>query len=133
MAQHKDKPRRDGGRFAYDGLDRVFHERARLGILSSLIAHPPGVLFNDLKELCGLTDGNLSRHLAVLQEAELVEVWKGAGNGRPQTLCRITRAGHKRFVEYIAVLEGVVGDAMTAVKEGATTTGKKVLSGLATA
>ena len=57
------------GRFAYDGLERVFHEKARLGIMTSLVGHPKGLIFSDLKELCALTDGNLSRHLQVLHEA----------------------------------------------------------------
>src|SRR5262249_53123917 len=56
--------------FAYEGLDRVIHEKARLGILTSLMAHPKGLAFADLKQLCGLTDGNLSRHLQVLEEAK---------------------------------------------------------------
>jgi len=43
--------------FSYDGLDRVIHEKARLGLLTSLIAHPKGLAFADLKQLCGLTDG----------------------------------------------------------------------------
>ena len=55
--------------FAYDGLDRVIHEKARLGVLTSLVAHPKGLAFADLKALCDLTDGNLSRHLKVLQDA----------------------------------------------------------------
>src|SRR5438045_3907364 len=76
------------GRFAYEGLERVIHEKARLSIMSSLAAHPEGVLFNDLKDLCKLTDGNLSRHLQLLQESKLVEVWKGFKNNRPQTLVR---------------------------------------------
>ena len=62
--------------FAFDGLDRVMHEKARLGLLSSLVAHPKGLAFSDLKQLCGLTDGNLNRHLQVLQEAGLVEIQK---------------------------------------------------------
>ena len=56
-------------RFAYDGLDRVIHERARLSVLTSLIAHPKGLVFGNLKAMCGLTDGNLSRHLQVLERA----------------------------------------------------------------
>ena len=48
--------------FAYEGLDRVMHERARLGVLTSLLANPRGLSFAALRELCGLTDGNLSRH-----------------------------------------------------------------------
>src|SRR5438132_5737683 len=102
------------GRFAYDGLERVIHEKARLGILASLVAHPDGVVFNDLKDLCSLTDGNLSRHLQMLQEANLVEVWKGTKRNRPQTLVRLTETGRKRFQEYITVLESVVADAMGA-------------------
>src|SRR5947208_11138972 len=96
------------GRFAFDGLDRVIHEKARLGIVSSLATHRHGLVFNDLKELCALTDGNLSRHIQILSDAGLVEVWKGVKNNRPQTLVRLTAAGRKRFLEYIAVLESVV-------------------------
>jgi DNA-binding transcriptional ArsR family regulator len=102
------------GRYAYEGIERVLHEKARLSIMTSLVTHPAGVLFGDLKDLCSLTDGNLSRHLQVLQEARLVEVWKGFQGNRPQTLCRLTAEGRRRFLEYIAVLEGVVADALTA-------------------
>ncbi len=99
------------GRFSYDGLDRVMHEKARLGILASLAAHGNGLLFNDLKELCNLTDGNLSRHLSVLSEAGLVEIWKGHQGPRQQTMYRLTAEGRTRFSEYISVLENVVADA----------------------
>jgi DNA-binding transcriptional ArsR family regulator len=109
-----DAPIREAGKFAYGGLERVIHERARLSILSSLSAHPQGLLFNDLKSLCDLTDGNLSRQLQALKEAEMVEVWKGMKNRRPQTMCRLTELGRKRFLEYIAELERVVGDALAA-------------------
>ena len=107
----KDEDVRISGRFAFEGLERVIHERSRLGILSSLAAHPKGLLFNDLKELCSLTDGNLSRQIQLLQEAGFVEVWKGYNNNRPQTLCRLTPSGQERFLEYIAVLEDVVQNA----------------------
>jgi DNA-binding MarR family transcriptional regulator len=115
--------------FAYEGLDRVIHERARLGVLTSLAAHPKGLAFPDLRRLCGLTDGNLSRHLAVLQEAGLVEVSKGFARNRPQTLCRITREGRRRFLEYLAVLDQVVRDAAAAARAG----GEVPLPGLAPA
>jgi DNA-binding HxlR family transcriptional regulator len=108
---------KSAGRFAYEGLARVIHEKARLSILASLATHPGGLLFNDLKALCSLTDGNLSRQLQVLQEAGFVEVWKGFKNKRPQTLCRLTADGRKRFVEYINTLENVVSDAMSAADE----------------
>lgn len=105
------KPAKSDGRFSYVGLDRVMHEKARLGILASLAAHEPGLLFNDLKQLCSLTDGNLCRHLGVLSEAGLVEVWKGTAGSRPQTMYRLTRDGRQRFADYISVLEKVVADA----------------------
>ena len=106
--------RRTAGRFAYDGLERVIHEKARLGIMTSLANHAEGLLFGDLKEVCSLTDGNLSRHPAVLTEAGLVEVWKGTRSRRPQTLVRLTPQGRRRLLEYIAVLEAVVADAAAA-------------------
>ena len=113
------KPPAGAGRFSYEGLDRVIHEKARLGILASLAAHDGGLLFNDLKQLCSLTDGNLSRHLAVLSEARLVEIWKGKQGTRPQTLYRLTAGGRRRFAEYISVLESVVADAQKDVQFGA--------------
>ena len=100
--------------FSYEGLDRVMHERARLGLLTSLMAYPKGLAFADLRQLCGLTDGNLSRHLQVLQEAGLVEVIKGLEGNRPRTVCRLTRSGRRRFLDYLAVLEGLVRDAARA-------------------
>jgi DNA-binding transcriptional ArsR family regulator len=100
------------GRFAYEGLDRVLHEKARLGIMTSLVTKPDGLLFGDLKRLCALTDGNLSRHLDVLREAGLVEIWKGFENRRPQTLCRLSTEGRQRFLAYLEELEQVVRDAM---------------------
>jgi DNA-binding MarR family transcriptional regulator len=103
-------------RFAYDGLDRVIHERARLSVLTSLVTHAKGLLFGDLKQLCALTDGNLNRHLQVLEEAKLVSIVKSVQNNRPQTFCRITALGRKRYVEYLAVLEQVLNDASAAVK-----------------
>jgi DNA-binding MarR family transcriptional regulator len=106
----------DAGQFAYEGLDRVFHERARLGVLTCLVAHPKGLMFNDLRRLCRLTDGNLSRHLQVLQEAGVVEVAKSFENNRPQTLCAITPEGRARYLGYLAVLEQVVRDAAAAVQ-----------------
>ena len=100
-------------RFSYDGLDRVIHEKARLSILTSLMTHPNGLAFGDLKRLCGLTDGNLSRHIKVLQGADLVSVTKGYEGNRPHTSCSITAAGQNQFLEYVSVLEQVIRDAAT--------------------
>jgi DNA-binding MarR family transcriptional regulator len=113
------QPKSNGGRFSYEGLDRVMHEKARLGILASLAAHERGLLFNDLKQLCALTDGNLSRHLGVLSDAGLVEIWKGTAGRRPQTMYRLTCDGRLRFAEYISVLEKVVADAQAKIQADA--------------
>lgn len=104
------------GRFSYEGLDRIIHEKARLSVLTSLVAHPKGLPFPDLKRLCGLTDGNLSRHLAVLSEADLVCLEKGLSHNRTQTVCRLTATGRARFVEYLSVLEQVVRDAASGAR-----------------
>lgn len=105
------------GRFAYEGLERALHEKARLGIMTSLVTHPEGLLFTDLKELCALTDGNLNRHLKVLRDEGLVEVRKGTSSKRPQTVCRVTAGGRERFLEYVAELERVISDAAVAARE----------------
>src|SRR5687768_3199574 len=110
------KNSKSSGTFAYEGLDRLIHERARLAILSSLAAHERGLTFNDLKDLCALTDGNLSRQLQMLKEAAFVDIEKGTSGNRPQTICRLTRTGRKRFLEYVAELEKVVSNASEATK-----------------
>ncbi|GJE81666.1 transcriptional regulator [Methylorubrum thiocyanatum] len=115
---------RPEARFSYEGLDRIIHERARLSVLTSLVSHPRGLAFPDLKRLCGLTDGNLSRHLAVLQEADLVSLEKGYDQNRPQTLCRLTPSGRTRFLDYLGVLEQVVRDAAQAAGKPQNAAGK---------
>ncbi len=99
------------GAFAYEGLDRVLHEKARLGILTALLNRPEGLRFTELKALCSLTDGNLSRHIQVLLDGGLIQVWKGKEEGRPQTLVRLSRQGRQQFVAYLGELERVIEDA----------------------
>lgn len=99
------------GRFAYEGLDRTLHEKARLGILTALMTHRDGLSFSDLARLCALTDGNLSRHLDVLGEDQLVQITKSFAGRRPLTTCKLTAAGRKRFREYLSQLERVLRDA----------------------
>lgn len=115
MQRRSNKPQRSH-RFACDGLDRVITERARLGVLTSLVALPKGLKFTDLKDLCGLIDGNLSQHLHVLEGATLVETSKSLKDNRPQTLCHITPKGRMRYRNYVALLEQVVVDAAATVK-----------------
>lgn len=99
------------GRFAYEGLDRVIHERARLSVLTSLLTHANGLGFVELKQLCDLTDGNLARHLQVLESEGMVKIAKAQDGNRTQTTVRITAAGRRRYLEYLATLEQVVRDA----------------------
>ena len=104
--------------FAYDGLDRVIHERARLSLLTSLLTHPTGLSFVELKQLCALTDGNLARHLQVLEDEGMVRLAKETeGGGRVQTTARVTASGRKRYLEYLNVLERVVRDAASVLPE----------------
>lgn len=96
--------------FAYAGLERIFHERGRLAVCTCLVAHPDGLSFTELQDACGLTDGNLSRHLSALAEMGIVAIAKEARAGRPTTNCRITKSGRTRFLSYIDQLEAVVRD-----------------------
>ena len=119
------------GRFAYDGLERIIHEKARLSILSSLSAHKDGLAFNDLKELCKLTDGNLSRQLQMLKDEGFVEITKSAKGNRPLTIAQLTPTGRKRFLEYIDVLQNVIADAARTGEDRSPAPGRR--SGLSTA
>lgn len=105
--------------FAYAALDRVFHEPARLGIVTSLAGQPEGLSFTELKQLCGLTDGNLNRHLQVLEEAGHVTIEKGYDGKRPQTRCRLSAKGRDAFSGYLAALEQVLGAATSAARASA--------------
>lgn len=107
----KNKSSRSTAPFAYEGLDRVIHERARLSVLTSLLTHPNGLSFVELKQLCALTDGNLARHLQVLEEDKMIHISKEEDRGRAQTTVRITASGRKRYMEYLTILEQVVRDA----------------------
>ena len=97
----------------------MIHEKARLSVLTSLVAHPKGLVFGDLKRMCGLTDGNLSRHLQVLQEAGLVDIEKGYDRNRPQTVVPNHAARARGAISTIcAVLEQVVRDAADRSESG---------------
>lgn len=113
----KTKSSKSTAPFAYEGLDRVIHERARLSVLTSLMTHPGGLSFVELKQLCALTDGNLARHLQVLEEEKIIQITKEDDGGRAQTIVRVTIAGRKRYMEYLTILEQVVRDAATVVDE----------------
>ena len=85
-----------------------------MGIVTSLMTDPQPLTFSDLKLLCSLSDGNLNRHLVVLQEAGFLDIEKeGAGRGS-RTLCQLTRSGRAAFLQYLSELERVLADATTA-------------------
>lgn len=105
---------------AYAGLDRVLHEKARLSVLTALLARPAGVLFPELKALCDLTDGNLARHLQTLDEAGIVELWKNQDGPRPKTLVRLSAKGRASFLDYLEELERVVREARRASRTAET-------------
>jgi DNA-binding MarR family transcriptional regulator len=94
-----------------DELDRVFHEKARLGIMTTIIGAPDGLNFTDLKELCDLTDGNLNRHLKVLVDTGVLSV-KKTGQGRnTNSLYRLTAKGRRAFERYLTALETILNAA----------------------
>jgi DNA-binding MarR family transcriptional regulator len=88
-------------------LDRVIHEKGRLAITSALAASPE-LSFTELRDLLGMTDGNLTSHVRTLQEAGYVAVAKSFQDNRPLTTCSLTTKGRKVFAEYISLLEQIV-------------------------
>lgn len=115
-----ERSEKDAATHAYEGLDRVVHEKARLGILTALLNRTDGVTFVELRQLCSLTDGNLNRHLAVLQGAGFVSVEKTKGrrreHGRVRTAVSLTKHGRAEFLTYLDELERVVRDARAAAR-----------------
>ncbi len=95
----------------FDALEKIFHEPNRLAIMSALCAAEKGLTFSTLREQCGLTDGNLNRHLKVLEEAEAVTIRKAFVKSKPQTTIVLSSRGLKRFEEYLAALQHVLANA----------------------
>ena len=88
-------------------LDRVIHERMRLGIVSALAGND-SLTFNDLKRLLNTTDGNVSVHARKLEEAEYIECTKSFQGRTPRTEYRLTQAGRKAFEKYINHMEALI-------------------------
>ncbi len=88
-------------------LNPVIHERARLGIVSALAARE-AASFPELKSLLDMSDGNLSVHLRVLEEAGYVALEKTFVDRKPRTTARLTRKGRAAFGHYVEVLEEIV-------------------------
>jgi DNA-binding HxlR family transcriptional regulator len=92
---------------AFEKLDRVIHEHGRMAIMS-LLATAESLSFKELKELLGMTDGNLSVHMRKLEESGYVAVHKSFVNRKPRTEYSLTAEGRTAFSDYIAVLESIV-------------------------
>lgn len=88
-------------------LDRLIHERIRLGIVSALAVNQ-ALTFNDLKGLLDTTDGNLSVHARKLEEAEYIECTKSFEGRMPKTEYRLTASGRKALDRYLNHMEALI-------------------------
>jgi DNA-binding HxlR family transcriptional regulator len=88
-------------------LDRLIHERLRLGIISALAVNER-LSFNDLKRLLDTTDGNLSVHARKLEEAQYVACDKSFDGRVPRTEYRLTAAGRRALEKYLAHMEAII-------------------------
>ena len=89
------------------GLDRLIHERMRLGIVSALAANI-SLTFNELKALLRTTDGNLSVHARKLEEAAYINCTKMFDGRLPKTRYRLTAAGRRAFERYLDHMESLI-------------------------
>lgn len=88
-------------------LDRLIHQRVRLGIMSALAVND-ALTFNDLKDLLEITDGNLSVHARKLEEAGYVECTKSFAGRVPKTEYRLTEQGRRSLEAYLSRMEGLI-------------------------
>ena len=88
-------------------LDRLIHERVRLGIVSAL-AVSESMTFNDLKQLLKTTDGNLSVHARKLEDADYIACSKSFEGRLPRTEYRLTPAGRRALERYLDHMEALV-------------------------
>jgi DNA-binding HxlR family transcriptional regulator len=88
-------------------LDRLIHERLRLGIVSALAVNDR-LTFNDLKRLLQTTDGNLSVHARKLEDAQYIACEKTFDGRVPRTEYRLTAAGRRVFEKYLTHMEAII-------------------------
>ena len=88
-------------------LDRLIHERVRLGIVSAL-AVSDSLTFSDLKAALKTSDGNLSVHARKLEEAQYISCTKSFAGRVPQTAYRLTAAGHRALERYLDHMEALI-------------------------
>lgn len=92
---------------ALPNLDRIIHERLRLGIVSALAVNE-SLTFNELKKLLQTTDGNLSVHARRLEEAQYIDCTKSFEGRMPKTEYRLTLSGRKAFERYLDHMEALI-------------------------
>lgn len=88
-------------------LDRVIHERVRLGIVSALAVNG-SLTFTDLRALLGTTDGNLSAHARRLEDAGYVHCSKSFDGRTPRTEYRLTATGRRELEGYLDHMEAII-------------------------
>ena len=88
-------------------LDRLIHERMRLGIVSALAVNET-LTFNDLKKLLRTTDGNLSVHARKLEDAQYIACTKSFEGRLPKTEYRLTAAGRRALERYLNHMEALI-------------------------
>jgi DNA-binding HxlR family transcriptional regulator len=90
-------------------LQKVFESRIRLGIMSALMVNDT-LDFNTLKDLLGLTDGNLASHLKALEQQEIIVVSKQFIGRKPSTSYKATGHGRELFRQHLAALEKLINN-----------------------
>lgn len=96
-------------------LDRVIHEKGRLAIMS-LLAASPRLAFREIRDVLGMTDGNVTAHLRTLHESGYVSVTKEIDGGRPVTSYALTNSGRTAFSDYLKLLEQIVQQTRGSVR-----------------
>ncbi len=91
----------------FDNLDKVLEHRVRLQIMSVLVTNE-GYEFNSLKEMLGITDGNLASHIKALEREKYLSVSKSFVDRKPNTRYKITERGRNAFKKHLDALEAVV-------------------------
>jgi len=95
-----------------ENIERLFHEPARLIVMTELCGAKGGLSFSQLKSSCNLTDGNLSRHLAALEKAQAVSIQKTFVGSKPRTTIAVTLRGRRDFLKYLDALEDLLAAAL---------------------
>lgn len=91
-----------------EDLEKLFHQPTRLQLMSELCAGKAEKTFNEIKEICNLTDGNLSRHLQALEKANVIKIKKQFIDLKPQTTVSATKLGRDKFILYLTNLENLI-------------------------